>query len=655
MHHHHSLFLPTWTKRVWTSVISLLGATLLVCLPAGAIPARAQQWSQTGSLGTARSQPTASLLANGKVLVAGGISVLNPCCSMTATAELYDPATGQWSTTGSLSAPRFNHIAVRLANGKVLVAGGNRNSFSTSLSTAEIYDADTGAWSATGNLSVARASHTATLLADGRVLVTGGFSGGLALNSVEVYDPTTGAWSATGTMNSARYYHAATLLANGKVLVAAGTDDLRVLSTAELYDPATGSWTTTGDLIAAREAPTATLVHDGKVLVTGGADDQRALDTAELYDPATGQWRTTGRMTASRVGHTATLLPTGKVLVAAGYEGPVNSAELYDPGTGSWSVTGSLNTVRATHTATLLVNGKVLVTGGGGVGASSPRSAELFTDNDTSANPIDAARFFVRQHYLDFLNREPDQSGWDFWTDNLTSCGSDANCIDVKRVNVSAAFYLSIEFQQTGYLVEREYKTAYGDGTGTSTLNGTHVLAVPIVRFIEFLPDMQQSSQGVILGQTGWETRLENNKQAFTAQFVQRSRFTSALPTSMTPTQFVDQLNQNAANVLSSTERDAAIALFGGAADTTNITARAAALLQIAENQNLYNAEFNRAFVLMQYFGYLRRNPNDPHDGDYTGFDFWLTKLNQFNGNYSAAEMVKAFITSIEYRQRFGP
>ena len=123
----------------------------------------------------------------------------------------------------------------------------------------------------------------------------------------------------------------------------------------------------------------------------------------------------------------------------------------------------------------------------------------------------------------------------------------------------------------------------------------------------------------------------------------------------MTPAQFVDRLNIDTGNVLSSTDRATAIALFGSATDTSNITARAQALRQAAENQNLQTAEFNRAFVLMQYFGYLRRNPNEAPDPDYTGFDFWLTKLNQFNGNFVAAEMVKAFITSSEYRNRFGP
>ena len=125
----------------------------------------------------------------------------------------------------------------------------------------------------------------------------------------------------------------------------------------------------------------------------------------------------------------------------------------------------------------------------------------------------------------------------------------------------------------------------------------------------------------------------------------------------MTPEQFVDKLNQNAGNVLSAAERTTAINLFGGAANSSNTTARAQAVRQVAEDTDLYNAEFNRAFVLAEYFGYLRRNPNDAPETtrDYTGYDFWLTKLNQFNGNYINAEMVKAFLSSIEYRQRFGP
>jgi hypothetical protein len=268
---------------------------------------------------------------------------------------------------------------------------------------------------------------------------------------------------------------------------------------------------------------------------------------------------------------------------------------------------------------------------------------------------IDDARNFVRQHYHDFLNREPDQSGWDFWTNQITSCGSDVQCNEVRRIDVSASFFLSIEFQQTGYLVERFYKVGYGDATGNSTFPNPHTLAVPIVQANEFLTDTQRIGRGVVVLQPGWEQALENNKQAYALEFIQTARFTTALPTTMTPSQFVTKLNQNAGGVLTLAEQQTAINLFGGAGNTTNQTARAQAVRMVAEDQDLYNAEFNRAFVLAQYFGYLRRNPNDAPDSDYSGYDFWLTKLNQFNGSYINAEMVKAFLSSIEYRQRFGP
>jgi uncharacterized repeat protein (TIGR01451 family) len=279
-------------------------------------------------------------------------------------------------------------------------------------------------------------------------------------------------------------------------------------------------------------------------------------------------------------------------------------------------------------------------------------------DNETGqggTNPLGDPQFFVRQHYHDFLSRQPDTTGLNFWTNGITSCGTNVGCIEVKRVDVSAAFYLSIEFQQTGYLVERIYKAAYGDAAGTSTLNGAHQLQVPIVRLNEFLSDTQEIGRGLVVLQTGWETVLENDKQAFTAEFVQRPRFMTAYPTSMTPTAFVDKLFANADVTPLAADRTAAINEFGSATTTVDAAARGRVLQRVAENGTLTEQEFNRAFVLMQYFGYLRRNPNDPQDTDYTGYDFWLTKLNQFNGNFVNAEMVKAFITSSEYRQRFGP
>ena len=276
--------------------------------------------------------------------------------------------------------------------------------------------------------------------------------------------------------------------------------------------------------------------------------------------------------------------------------------------------------------------------------------------NVTPGNP-DNTDYFVHQQYVDFLNREPDAGGFDFWAGQIASCSANPQCVEVKRINTSAAFYLSIEFQRTAYLVERLYKTAYGDVNGTSNDGGTHQLAVPIVRLNELLMDVEQINQNVVVLRAGWENVLETNQQSFVAQFVQRSRFVSAFPPAITPAAFVDKLNQNAGNVLSSSERATLIGLFGSAADTSNLAIRAQVLRQIAENRNLSNSEFNRAFVLMQYIGYLRRNPNDAPETtrDYTGYDFWLKKLNQFNGNFVEAEMVKAFITSIEYRQRFQP
>ncbi|MET0623332.1 MAG: Calx-beta domain-containing protein, partial [Pyrinomonadaceae bacterium] len=243
-----------------------------------------------------------------------------------------------------------------------------------------------------------------------------------------------------------------------------------------------------------------------------------------------------------------------------------------------------------------------------GATLGSPSSATVTITSDDATNGVNPvgdaafnADFFVRQHYVDFLNREADDSGLAFWTGEITQCGADVACRDVKRINVSAAFFLSIEFQNTGYLVYRFYKAAYGDATSPGVA-GT----VPVIRLDEFLPDTQRIGRGVIVNQGNWQAQLEANKQAYALEFAQRARFLAAFPASLTPAQFVDKLRTNTGAALTQAERDQLVAELSA----NNTTAgRASVLRKVAENASLQTAESNRAFVLMQYYGYLRRNP----------------------------------------------
>ncbi len=284
------------------------------------------------------------------------------------------------------------------------------------------------------------------------------------------------------------------------------------------------------------------------------------------------------------------------------------------------------------------------------IGARSVATVAI-ADNDSSngPNPLDNADaiFFVRQHYLDFLNREPDGPGLAFWANQITQCGNDQACIEDRRINVSAAFFLSIEFQETGYLVYKMYKAAYGNIPNAP---------VPIT-YSEFLPDSQQIALGVQVGIGNWQAILEANKVAFSNDFVNRVRFSSMYAATLTPAQFVDALIAHAGFTPTAGERQAFINEFGTAPTSANTQARARVVRLVAENGTLHEQEKNRAFVLAEYFGYLRRNPYDPPELtlDFQGYNFWLGKLNQFNGNYVAAQMVQSFLVSGEYRQRFGP
>jgi hypothetical protein len=344
---------------------------------------RQQGFTETGTLATARDGHSATLLDSGQVLVIGGYAAAAPPSTATvATAELYDPNAGTFTTTGDLLTPRTSHTATLLPGGQVLIAGGEDASLAI-LDGAELYDVRTGAFTTTGSLQAARYSHTATLLPDGRVLLAGG-SGGASNGptaTAELYDPRTGVFSATGSMNTARRSHTATLLKSGKVLIAGGSA-IGQPGTAEIYDPSTGSFSLTGELTMDRYAHTATLLPDGRVLVAGGYNLSDPVASAEIYDPGTGVFTTTESLAAPRASHTALLMPSGQVLLAGGVGGStpfLDSAELFDPGAGTFRRTGSLAAARAWHTATLLPNGKGLVVGG--MNQSPPgflASAELF-------------------------------------------------------------------------------------------------------------------------------------------------------------------------------------------------------------------------------------------------------------------------------------
>jgi hypothetical protein len=336
-------------------------------------------WTNTGNMSVIRRDHTATLLNNGKVLIIGFV---------TDSAELYDPATGIFSSAGHTL---FNHgqqqTATRLLDGRVLITGGL-----FALTSAEIYDPVTGNFSPAGNLNNPRFAHSATLLPDGRVLIAGGgvnaSTGVISTTTVEIYDPTTNVFNITGSLNTSRSGHIATLLPNGRVLVAGGTDNSLptvgiCTPSAELYDPATGIFSNTGNMTVGRcsiswgDAP---VLGNGKVLILGGGHQ-----TAELFDPSTGSFSPTGNLIIPRLGPSVTLLTDGRVLVAGGFSsnGVTNSTEIYDTTSGTFTAAASMNEPRQQHAATLLPDGRVLVTGGFG-GTADLSSAELFSGMDTT-------------------------------------------------------------------------------------------------------------------------------------------------------------------------------------------------------------------------------------------------------------------------------
>jgi N-acetylneuraminic acid mutarotase len=373
--------------------------------PSGSSPPAS---SSVGPLAQAREYHTATLLTDGRVLVAGGRSADD---SSLVSTEVYDPVARTWSPKDSLKQARERHSAVLLPGGKLLVVGGfvKLSTSSGSVSSAEIYDPLTKTWSSASSLQTARFDFTATLLPGGRVLVAGGKvrdSTGIVPEAItEVYTPAAGAWAPAGALSQGRRDHTTTLLPDGKLLVVGGRDrQANVFATVDVYDTAKGTWSSTSalKLQQARDGHTATLLLDGRVLVVGGYGGGAALASTEVYDPsstATGTWSFAERLQQARYGHTATLLPDGRVLVVGGYGGgaALASAEVYDPLQRSWSFTGPLKQARDNHTATLLPDGKVLVVGGRQDYYTPLSSAELY---DPLTGEWSTARPMPRAHFL---------------------------------------------------------------------------------------------------------------------------------------------------------------------------------------------------------------------------------------------------------------
>src|SRR5437016_5047378 len=374
--------------RSTTKVIKLPRPWWLLALTLGIVsPASAQApgtWAPIADLNQPRAEHTATLLANGTVLISGGRDAAD---QPLASAEIYDPATGGFTLLASpLPAPVWGHTAIRLGDGTVVIAGGTGDG-GLPVAAAQLFDPATDTFTALDPMSTPRARHTATLLRDGRVLMVGGTDGSKPLASLEVYDPSTRTFSrASSALVLARQDHTATLLPDGRVLVAGGSNTSAVLNFAELYDPTAGTVSPAGPLNVPRTLASAALLLDGTVLVAGGqTTTSEDLDSAEVYDAATSAFALLAApMGTARSGHLGVqLLHNGKVLISGGTSGGqlVASAEVYDPVTGAFQPVDSPGTARRLFGASFfeLPYTGILLAAGGLDGAETPlASSEVF-------------------------------------------------------------------------------------------------------------------------------------------------------------------------------------------------------------------------------------------------------------------------------------
>jgi hypothetical protein len=344
-------------------------------------------FAAVGKMTAARGGHQAVLLRDGRVLVVGGDLRCDQECVLHATADVFDPATDLFTPTQPMVQGRQRATASLLPDGRVLIAGGYDQN-GDAMASSEVYDPATGTFQAAPRMSSPRAGHTATVLADGRVLLVGGV-GNVdegTLETSDLYDPTSGTFVRAASLSAARSDHTATLLADGRVLIAGGVGDLDTLPSAELFDPGAGEFRPTGSMRQVRQLHAATVLNDGRVLIAGGlgTEDQGQVASAEVYDPGAGTFAAVGSMIEGRNFLTATLLRDGRVLIAGGFSrgDVVASAELFDPATNEFARAARLSRPSDAPTATLLDDGRVLITGGYGNGGDFAPAAEVYQPGD---------------------------------------------------------------------------------------------------------------------------------------------------------------------------------------------------------------------------------------------------------------------------------
>jgi hypothetical protein len=549
-----------------------------------------------------------------QMIVWGGLGFTGGVLSYLNTGGRYNPSADAWAAISMTNAPdaRYQHTAIWTGSEMIIWGGENRNY----LNTGGRYNPSTDSWTPTNatNAPSERIGHTA-IWTGSEMIIWGGYDQPPhETNTGGRYTPSTDAWTATTTANapSGRTNH--TAVWTGSQMIVWGGQDIN-------------GATNTGGRYCAASTPTSTIQFSQSAYQTPNACASAVITvtrTGDTSQPAAVDYATTDGTATQKSNFTIAL---GTLSFSAGETSK------------SFTLLTSRVGFAGTKTATLMLSNPQ----NAALGAQATAQLQI-TDTqtqDSPTNPIDDPTTYVCQHYHDFLNREPDQAGLQFWTNQIQSCNGDAQCIDVKRQNVSAAYFLSREFQETGFFVIKIQRAAFGKVSNDATKRLT---------YLQFLRDAQAVGKGFADLQPGADQILEQNKVAYTQTVAGSQAFIAKYPTTLSAAAYVDAMFATAGVTPQGTERQDAINAFG----TGDLAGRAASLRKVAESMSVKNAEFAPAFVLLQYFGYLRRNPTDAPDTSDAGYQFWLSKLNAFGGDYIRSEMVRSFIVSSEYRKRFG-